>query len=104
MNSVLSEARSCLYPSEARGEEVGLSQECGDWRRSSLLPQSWCGRARKNIPHPPCSAGCKMELFHLVKRGAEVCFWEEILAPSKELGGSGQVGKVMSVCLQGVPN
>lgn len=38
-----------------------------------------------------------MELFHLVKRGAEVCFWEEILAPSKELGGSGQVGKVMPV-------
>lgn len=45
-----------------------------------------------------------MELFLLVKRGAEVCFWKEILAPSKELGGSGQVGKVMSVCLQGVPN
>lgn len=47
---------------------------------------------------------CSMELFHLVKRGAEVCFWEEILAPSKELGGRGQVGKVMSVYLQGVPN
>lgn len=45
-----------------------------------------------------------MELFHLVKRGAEVCFWEEILAPSKELGGSGQAGEVMSVCLQGVPS
>lgn len=47
---------------------------------------------------------CNTELFHLVKRGAEVCFWEEILAPSKELGGRGQVGKVMSVYLQGVPN
>lgn len=47
---------------------------------------------------------CNTELFHLVKRGAEVCFWEEILAPSEELGGRGQIGKVMSVCLQGVPN
>lgn len=30
MNSVLCEARSCLCPSEARGEEVGVSQ-AGMW-------------------------------------------------------------------------
>lgn len=106
MNSVLSEARSCLYPSEARGEEVGVSQ-AGMWGLEEKLFASPVLVWESKEKHPTF---CQVQ-DGIVSLGAErcravflVCFWEEILAPSKELGGSGQVGKVMSVCLQGVPN
>lgn len=38
----------------------------------------------------------------MVKRGAEVCSWEEIFALSKELDESGPVGRVLQTKLLAV--
>lgn len=105
MNSVLSEARSCLYPSEARGEEVGVSQ-AGMWGLEEKLFASPVLVWESKKKHPTSTVFCQVQ-DGVVSLGSERCrgvFLGGDPCSQQRAGGEWAGGKVMSVCLQGVPN